>query len=245
MTELDDQSDETPPAQQQAVPSLDNMQQLLPVLIPVMQALAVTVGPQCELVLHDLTRHPDHTIVAIENGAVTGRGIGGPSTNLGLELIRNGSSGEDEYGYQTRTRDGRELRSSSVYFRDRSGTLIGSLCINLDLTPYQAAQRSVDQLMPPREAISAVRDETFASDINEVLEKLIDTALAGTGKAVPMMERADKIEVLRYLDQRGAFAVKRAMDRIARRLGMSRVTAYSYLDQARSTPTAAQPTDQT
>jgi predicted transcriptional regulator YheO len=231
----DDTDQATAPAELVPKAALDSADQLIPLLLPVIRALAAAVGPHCELVLHDLTRPPDQTIVAIENGHVTGREVGGPSTNLGLEMLRSGTTGSDEYGYRTRTRDGRELRSSSVYFRDRRGRLIGSLCVNLDLTPYQMAQRAVEQLMPPAETITAERDETFASDINTVLTNLLDTAIARTGKSVAMMDRADKIEVLRFLDERGAFFVKRAMDRIARRLGLSRVTAYAYLDQARST----------
>lgn len=211
-----------------------DMEQLLPILRPVIRALATVIGPHCELVLHDLRRPADNTIVAIENGHVTDRDVGGPSTNLGLEMLRNGAAGDDEYGYQTRTSDGRELRSASVYFRDSDGRLIGSLCVNLDLTPYQLLQRSVQQLLPPTEAVGPPRNETFANDINAVLETLVDEAISRTGKSVAMMDRTDKIDVLRYLDQRGAFYVKRAMDRIARRLGLSRVTAYAYLEQART-----------
>jgi predicted transcriptional regulator YheO len=210
-------------------------QGLLPTLEPIMKAIAAAVGPHCEVVLHDLSkRDVERTIVAIENGHVTGRAVGGPSTNRGLELLRREAEDHDEYGYKGRTGDGRELRSSSVYFRDDDGHVIAALCINVDLTPLQAARAALDAALRPAVEEAPARDEeVFASDISEVLEALIDGAIEQTGKTVALMDRDDRLAVLRFLDERGAFFVKRAVDRVARRLNVSRVTAYNYLEQIR------------
>ena len=51
-------------------------------------SLASHFGPTCEVVFHDLTRDYDHTIVAIANGHVTNRKIGGPGTNAGLKALK-------------------------------------------------------------------------------------------------------------------------------------------------------------
>jgi predicted transcriptional regulator YheO len=211
-------------------------QGLPPALEPIMKAIAGAVGPHCEVVLHDLSkRDVEHTIVAIENGHVTGRTVGGPSTNRGLELLRSEAEDHDEYGYKGRTADGRELRSSSVYLRDADGRVIAALCINVDLTPLQAARAALDTALRPAVEDAPARDEeVFASDISEVLDRLIDTAIARTGKTVALMGRDDRVAVLRFLDERGAFFVKRAVDRVARRLNVSRVTAYNYLEQIRA-----------
>ncbi|GIH92233.1 DNA-binding protein [Planobispora siamensis] len=207
---------------------------LEPILRPIMKAVAAAVGPHCEVVLHDLSREGmDRTIAAIENGHVTGRVVGGPSTNLGLEMRRKEAEDHDEYGYRGRTSDGRELRSSSVYLRDPDGRVIAALCVNVDMTPLQAARASLDEVLRSNEN-APDRNEVFAGDISEVLDNLIETAIANTGRTVALMEREHKIEVLRFLDQKGAFFVKRAVDRVARRLGVSRVTAYNYLDQVRA-----------
>jgi len=211
-------------------------QGLLPTLEPIMKAIAAAVGPHCEVVLHDLSkREVERTIVAIENGHVTGRAVGGPSTNRGLELLRREAEDHDEYGYKGRTGDGRELRSSSVYLRDADGQVIAALCINVDLTPLQAARAALDAALRPAVEQAPARDaEVFASDISEVLDKLIDGAIEQTGKTVALMDREDRLAVLKFLDERGAFFVKRAVDRVARRLNVSRVTAYNYLEQIRA-----------
>jgi predicted transcriptional regulator YheO len=213
---------------------MSDVETLRTLLQPVMKAVATAVGPHCEVVLHDLSEHDlEHTIAAIENGHVTGRTVGGPSTNLGLEVLRTEAEDHDEFGYLARTRDGRELRSSSVYFRDEGGTVIAALCVNVDMTPLQAARASLDQVLQSNDEPPAAREEVFATDISEVLDTLIETAISATGKTVALMDRQDKVEVLRFLDDKGAFYVKRAVDRVARRLGISRVTAYNYLDQVR------------
>jgi predicted transcriptional regulator YheO len=210
--------------------------ELLATLEPIMKAIAGAVGPHCEVVLHDLSRRDvERTIVAIENGHVTGRKVGGPSTNRGLELLRREAEDHDEYGYKARTGDGRELRSSSVYFRDADGRVIAALCINVDMTPLQAARSALDAALRPTVDEAPTREEVFATDINEVLDNLIDGAIAHTGKTVALMDRDDRLAVLRFLDERGAFFVKRAVDRVARRLNISRVTAYNYLEQIRAT----------
>lgn len=207
---------------------------LATMLQPIMKAIAGAVGPHCEVVLHDLSRHDmERTIAAIENGHVTGRTVNGPSTNLGLEMLRQEAEDHDEFGYRGRTPDGRELRSSSVYFRDTQGTVIGALCINVDMTPMQAARAALDEVLRSN-AAAPRREEIFASDITDVLDTLIETAIENTGKTVALMDRDDKIDVLRFLDERGAFFVKRAVDRVSRRLGISRVTGYNYLEQIRA-----------
>ncbi|GAT67053.1 PAS domain-containing protein [Planomonospora sp. ID91781] len=222
----------TPPAPETS--AARDLADLEPILRPIMKAVAAAVGPHCEVVLHDLSGDGmEHTIAAIENGHVTGRAVGGPSTNLGLEMRRQEAEDHDEYGYRGRTADGRELRSSSVYLRDPDGRVIAALCVNVDMTPLQAARASLDEVLKSTGA-APDRDEIFAGDINEVLDNLIETAIANTGKAVALMDREHKIEVLRFLDRKGAFFVKRAVDRVARRLGVSRVTAYNYLDQIRA-----------
>jgi predicted transcriptional regulator YheO len=204
-------------------------------LTPLMRGIASAVGRHCEVVLHDLSAGDfESTIVAIENGHVTGRSVGGPSTNLGLELMQEQQGAGDELGYRARTRDGRELHCSSVYYRDDQGVVIAALCINVDMTPFLAARGALDDVVNVGRSASPEREEIFASDINDLLDQMIDEAVTSTGKSVSMMGRADRVDVLRVLDGRGAFAVKRAVDRVSRRLGISRVTTYNYLEQIRN-----------
>jgi predicted transcriptional regulator YheO len=222
-------------ARRSATRRSQDVAELRTLLTPLMRGIASAVGQHCEVVLHDLSAGDfESTIVAIENGHVTGRSVGGPSTNLGLELMQEQDGAGDELGYRARTRDGRELHCSSVYYRDDEDRVIAALCINVDMTPFLAARGALDEVVNAGRSTSPEREEIFASDINDLLDQMIEDAITGTGKSVSMMDRAARVDVLRALDGRGAFAVKRAVDRVSRRLGISRVTTYNYLEQIRN-----------
>ncbi|WP_203137101.1 helix-turn-helix transcriptional regulator [Microbacterium sp. JZ31] len=212
----------------------ESVEDLHRVVEPVMRAIAAAVGSHCEVVLHDLSsRDLDHSIYAIVNGHVSGRSVGGPSTNLGFEVLRDESADHNAFGYRGRTVDGRELVSSSVYYRDPAGRILAALCINVDLTPMQSALNAIAALAPAPQAEAEGPKEVVGPDIARVLDDMISEAIATVGKPTPDMGKSDRIEVLRLLDSRGAFHIKRAADRVSARLGVSRVTVYGYLDEVR------------
>ena len=214
--------------------TFETIDDVVAVLIPVMHGITEAVGRYCEVVLHDLTGGDlAHSIIAIENGEVTGRHIGGPSTNLGLDLLNDESVDPNRFGYRGRTSDGRELHSSSIYFRNPTGRIIAALCINVDTTPFQVLQDTVASVLPPA-LMEQPEMEIVAPDISSILATMIDDAVRTVGKAVPLMSKTDRIEVLRLLQDRGAFHVKKAVNQVAKRLGISRVTAYGYLDEIRN-----------
>lgn len=213
--------------------TFESIEELAEILIPIMHAVAAAIGKNCEVALHDLSSDDfQHTIYAIVNGTVTGRTVGGPSTNLGLEIMQDENASHDQYGYMARTADGRELHSSSVYFRNSSGKIIAAFCINMDLTPLQRAQTSISELLPDPQ--SHVTKEVIAPDIQTVLNEMITKAFEAIGKPPTMMSKADRIAAMRQLDTLGVFHVKHSVDIVARRMGVSRVTAYGYLDQAKT-----------
>ncbi|CAH0123164.1 Transcriptional regulator DauR [Microbacterium sp. Bi121] len=211
--------------------------EVLEVFRPVMHAIAAAGGPACEVVLHNLDGADvdlGHTIAAIENGHVTGREVGGPSTSLGLTVLRNRQEDHDAFGYRGFTDDGRELRCSSVYFRNRAGDIIAALCINVDLSAMQQARSLLDALLPAQgPAANTSPDEYFGRDLVSVMDTMITEAIREVGRPLSQMTRDDKIGVLERLDERGATQMRKSVETIAVRLGISRVTAYAYLDEAR------------
>jgi predicted transcriptional regulator YheO len=147
--------------------------------------------------------------------------------------VRDEDAEHNEFGYAGRTADGRELHCSSVYYRDASGRIIAALCINIDLTQLQTAQNILGALLPS--AAPEKRDrELHTHDIASLLDTMIADAVSAVGRPVAVMDKSDRIAVLRTLDGLGAFHVKRSVETVAKRLGISKVTAYAYLDQMRS-----------
>ncbi len=202
----------------------------LPMLSEIGQCIAEHFGKNCEVVIHDLTGSYDHTIVAIWNGHVTGREIGGSGTNTGLEILRGSAEAKDTYNYINTTPDGRILRSSSKYFKDENGQVVGSLCINMDITNIVRLQSELQELAEPEQAEPASR-EVFTSNVDELLDSMICEAVSQTGKTVSELDKDEKVAIVHSLDKKGAFLIKKAAERIADYLGISRFTVYNYLNE--------------
>ena len=75
--------------------------------------LAVQFGSNCEIVVHDLESSDlNHSIVAIENGHISGRKIGDGPSHIVLQALhdRDHLKG-DRLSYMTRTKDGKILKN--------------------------------------------------------------------------------------------------------------------------------------
>ena len=105
---------------------------------PVVNGIAATFGPVCEVVLHDY-RRPEESVVAVA-GAVTGRTVGGAMSEIGMRVLARGDEADDELNYVTRTGTGRTLKSSTMVLRDSAGTVFGALCVNVDVTEVGRVQ---------------------------------------------------------------------------------------------------------
>lgn len=192
-------------------------------------SLASHFGPTCEVVFHDLTLDYDHTIVAIANGHVTNRSIGGPGTNAGLKALKELSPDCNYSTYISHTKDGRAMKSTSTYFRNAEGIIIASLCINQDISDLLYMQNTLGAMLNT----TKVENECFSNDISDVLESMIGEAISHIGKPVFRMSRDEKTAAIHYLDAHGAFLVKRSVERVCAVLDISRNSFYSYLDDAR------------
>ncbi len=102
----------------------------------VVSFLGEALGPDYEVVLHDLTSE-DGTIVAIVNNHISGRTEGAPLSNMALRFIQERMYEKQDYlaGYQGASQAKGRLRSSTMFIKD-NGQLIGMLCINFDAGKY-------------------------------------------------------------------------------------------------------------
>jgi hypothetical protein len=69
--------------------------------------------------------------------------------------------------------------------------------------------------------------------VESTVAQLIGMAESNIGKPVGAMSRTEKQQVVRLLDERGAFLIRRAVEDVADRLGVTRFTIYNYLDRDR------------
>ncbi len=198
--------------------------------ITMFDMLEAHFGADVELVLHDLTNEYEHSIVDIRNGHITGRKIGDCGDDLGLEVLSGSTDDGNSYNEILRTEDGKILRCSTIFIYGDDGAVIGSICINQDITRTLAME---EYLRAHINKSSTEAKETFTKDVNTLLTNLIEDAHRHVGKEPEDMTKEDKQEFIRYLDERGAFLNTKSGTRVCNYLSISKYTLYNYRDIGR------------
>lgn len=200
--------------------------------IPIANMIAKTFGRQCEVVIHDLSI-PQNSVVYTLNNHVTGRQIGQSFEHLVKEvLLSKNFDGDCTANYMTVIKDGREIKSSTTLLRDSGGKPIGALCINVDVKPLKDAMSFLGDLLNVEQAKPEVEVEPF-SNVMEIVDDLIDKIIDQDN--VDNLKRKDKLDLIQFMDDKGVFLIKGAIDKVAERLNISKVTVYSYLDKIKKT----------
>ncbi len=205
----------------------------LEMLKQIARALSAQFGPNCEVVIHDLTaRDPERSIVYIVNGHVTGRRLGdGPSTVVMEQLLHAQEDPTDHLGYLTRTPDGKILKSSTVYIRDGRGRVSAILAINYDISSLLMVENAIGSMVHTVEEEARGHEERITVlNVSDLLEDLIEQSVALVGKPVALMNKADKVRAIQFLSQHGAFLITKSGDKVAKHFGISKYTLYSYID---------------
>jgi len=211
---------------------------LLANFIPAVKAIAKTFGPDCEVLIHDVN-NLENSIIAIENGHVTGRKVGSPMTDLGLYFLKSDLFKDTEFiaNYQTESKDGKKLKSTSIFIRDNKKKIVGFLCINYALDHLTEIRRKIDDFCAiNKDADKNIfnneeKEEIFTDNLDDLLERVFIKAREKVGKPIEKMQKDDKLEIVRYLQKKGVFLVKGNIDKIANKLNVSRYTVYNYLSE--------------
>jgi predicted transcriptional regulator YheO len=201
----------------------------LELLRQVAAGIAAQFGSSCEVVVHDLSRHPDHSIVAIENGHVSGRKVGDGASHVVIEQLEDqDQQPQDHLGYLTKTPDGKILKSSSIYVRNSRGKVVAILAINYDISRLLMVEGAVSELISTGDPQPSEPEKIV--NINDMLDDLIQQSVVLVGKPVALMNKDDKVKAIQFLNQNGAFLVTKSGDKVAKYFGISKYTLYSYID---------------
>ena len=182
------------------------------------------------MVIHDVgSGHPEHTIVHIENGHVSGRKVGDGASQVVLDqLAHQNEQPKDHLCYLTRTPDGKILKSSSLYIRNSRGNVTGIFSINYDITNIMMMHQELGEFMVTRDKEQSEPEKII--NVNSVLDELIEQSVQQVGKPVALMNKDDKVRAIQFLNGAGAFLVTKSTDKVAKYFGISKYTLYSYID---------------
>ncbi len=201
----------------------------LELLRQVAAGIAAQFGSNCEVAIHDLSRDPDRSIVFIANGHVSGRKVGDGASNVVMEQLRTQDpEPKDHLCYLTKTPDGKILKSSTVYIRDRKGKVSAILAINYDISRLILMEEALHDLTSTGEEIPAEPERI--TNVSDLLDELIQQSVALVGKPAAVMNKEDKVKAIQFLSQNGAFLITKSGDKVAKYFGISKYTLYSYID---------------
>ena len=228
---------------QAAERGIRHMGKRLDLLKQIGHGLAVQFGSNCEIVIHDLTKRKiEHSVVYVENGDITGRQVGdGPSRIVLETLKRDPAKIHDKLSYLTKTESGQILKSSTMYVRGDDDKIEYIFALNYDITSLLTVENALHSLITTEseqefESGNGISDGGLAQpqkithNVNELLDSLIEQALALVGKPVAAMNKDDKVKVVQFLNNAGAFLITKSGDKVASLLGISKFTLYNYMD---------------
>lgn len=187
-------------------------------------AISTLLYPHAEIVLHDL----ETGLIAGIWNAFSGRKPGMES--LVGETLSDVGEG-DVYGpYEKTGEDGRRLKSVTSVLKDEHGQALGLLCINMDVSHFEAAAK----LLAAFTGAAAPRPPSlFAGDWREEINTALHDWLRGNGLALSALKKVDRVALVANLDARGLFQTRNAVDHLAGLIGASRASIYNYLADAR------------
>lgn len=225
--------------------------EILQQCITIVEFLGNALGQDYEIVLYDLSLDPP-SIAAITNGHISGRTVGSPLTGAALQMLSAGDYETNNFvcNYKGITKDGRILRSSTMFIKDSSGKPIGLLCINFDDSRFQELQGTLLStihpgafLEPETEQISApipkdasavlpaASAENFPVDISSLMQKIFNDATVSLPTSIDRLNQYERKEIIEKLNEQGLFQLKGAISFVAKKFSCSTATIYRYLSE--------------
>ena len=203
---------------------------LLDRYIQVGECIAEIFSPNLEVIIHDY-RQPENSIIAIFNGHVTQRAVGGSMTEVGLKRLR-GELPDLVVNYPNETPDGRKLKSSTLAIRDDDEQLVGAICFNFDIGYFKQFYDFLGGFLSSNQyPFLGSKENFFPSSLNDELDTLILQIKTKNGWLHSNLSLKQKRELVLALYQQGVFQKKSAVTVIAKKLGLSRPTIYNILKE--------------
>ena len=130
-----------------------NREEMLNFLKNEARGIAMMFGPNCETLVHDMTR-PGHPVLAIFNGTVTGRDIGSTADIFGDigDYDESVYAKKDYVNQLVLSRDGRMIKSTT--FNVVGEDYHFALGINMDVTNMVRATQMLSEITATRHSSS-------------------------------------------------------------------------------------------
>lgn len=189
------------------------------------QGIAEMFGSACETLVQDMER-PDHPILSIYNGQVSGRDVGSTLDILGSDKELDATALTTDFvNLYATTPLGRQIKSSTFHMIGDGYNL--ALGIDFDFTNLAYANRTLMGLMNADADLQSALWTGGSGQLQEIFEE----SMAVIGKPAGELSKRDRIRLVALMDQKNAFSFRKSVPFVAARLKVSRYTVYKYLDE--------------
>jgi predicted transcriptional regulator YheO len=205
--------------------------------------LAAFLGEAFEILLYSL-EDTEHAILSIFNGFHSGRKVGGPITDIALDMLEkirqnNGShrkkvKPEPYVIYVSGNKYGKPVHCATIVIFGDDGTQskrrpIGLLCINLYLdSPVSAFASLVSGLGP---LTAGAVEEKLGPESDWPIEKALEKVRGEVEADDTVPQFLKNKEIIYRLYYRGIFKLKNSVITVSDNLGISKNTVYLHLRQ--------------
>lgn len=208
-------------------------QEILARYVKVGEFLAEMFVPHLEVAVHDL-RYPEHSIIAIFNGHITGRNVGEGTSDLGYEKV-SGKVPDKVVNYKNESPDGKPLKSSSLTIRNAQGKIIGSLGLNYDISVFNQFSNVLSIFTNTKEnPVTHGKEAFFYGNTKEEIQIAINHFKISHGLTNKVLSRKDKQDVIKFLIKGGHLNKRGAVAIIGEALSVTRPTVYKYINDLKT-----------
>ena len=206
--------------------------------ITLVDFLGKALGNRYEVVLHDLTV-PEKSIIAIANGNISRRRVGGPITDLLLKILKKGKKEHTVFIANYKGRTGNKVcRSSSYFIYDKFKNIIGVLCINVDITPLIDFKKVIDDevFFVNYDNKKSLKDdimENLEGSVDDLIKNMIASRFEEYAHMSVRMSFDDRLNLVSNLYNDGFFLLRGSVSALAEKLDVSEPTLYRYLNRAK------------
>jgi predicted transcriptional regulator YheO len=105
--------------------------------------------------------------------------------------------------------------------------VIGYLAINFMVGDLAIAQQAISVLIRAEKREEAIHEQFLSP--HDIVERTIEEFLHRLGRPAVLLNKAERMDLMRLLRERGALRMRGAVEEVAARIGVSRAAVYNYI----------------
>lgn len=193
----------------------------------VAEGIAKMFGSSCETLVHDMSV-PNHPIVAIYNGHVTGREVGSITDVYGNEGSNDNTDmvADNFVNHLVVRPSGQQLKSTTFHLSGEGYHY--ALGINFDYTAIVEANRFFQDFSRVGTDLQLAISQAGEAQVDDIFAECVDAI----GKPVEEMSKKDRQHLVGLLRDKQIFSLQRSVPYVAEKLNVSRYTIYKYLNES-------------